>query len=912
MGKRKSREPTMIETQPSSPAASVNGSAPHVEPDPQETLEWIDALDGVIATEGPARARDLIDQLTARARTRGVDIPVHLTTPYINTIPADRQAPFPGDHDIEERLRHYVRWNAMAMVVRANKEAADLGGHVATFSSAATLVDVGFNHFWHAPSATHGGDLVYFQGHSSPGVYARAFLEGRISEEQLKYFRREVDGKGLASYPHSWLMPEFWQFATVSMGLGPLQGVYQARYMKYLHDRGIVDTSGRKVWVFLGDGECDEPEALAGLALAARERLDNLIFVVNCNLQRLDGPVRGNGKIIQELEGVFRGAGWNVLKVLWGRRWDPLLAKDTTGKLVQLMGETVDGDYQTLKSRDGKFVRDNFFGKYPETARLVAEMSDDDVWRLNRGGHDPYKVYAAYKAASDHAGQPTVILAKTVKGYGLGSAGEGMNVAHQQKKLVVEQLRAFRDRFAIPLSDAQIEEVPFIRPAEGSPEANYLKERIAALGSVPQRRRNVEKPLAVPELPAFDAILQDSGDREISTTMAFVRGLGVLVRDKELGPRIVPIVADESRTFGMEGMFRQIGIYSGGGQLYRPQDADQLMWYREDKTGQILQEGITEAGAISSWVAAATAYSTHGVQTIPFFIFYSMFGFQRIGDFIWAAGDMRSRGFLIGGTSGRTTLNGEGLQHEDGHSHLIASTIPNCVPYDPTYAYEVAVIMQDGLRRMVREQEDVFYYITTLNENYHHPAKPDGIDEGILKGMYLLRAADGGKKMPRVQLMGSGAILREVEAAAEMLRDDFGVAADIWSATSFTLLRREGMDVDRYNLLHPEAEPKRSYVETLLEGHPGPVVAASDYMKTFVDQIRPYVGKRAFHALGTDGFGRSDTRKQLRAFFEVDRRYVAVAALLQLANEGQIGRARVAEAIAKYELDPEKPSPVSV
>jgi len=902
----------MIETQPSSPAAAANGSAPSLEPDPQETLEWIDALDGVIATEGPARARDLIDQLTARARTRGVDIPVHLTTPYINTIPPDRQAPFPGDHDTEERLRHYVRWNAMAMVVRANKEAADLGGHVATFSSAATLVDVGFNHFWHAPSATHGGDLVYFQGHSSPGVYARAFLEGRISEEQLKYFRREVDGKGLASYPHSWLMPDFWQFATVSMGLGPLQGVYQARYMKYLHDRGLADTSGRKVWVFLGDGECDEPEALAGLALAARERLDNLIFVVNCNLQRLDGPVRGNGKIIQELEGVFRGAGWNVLKVLWGRRWDPLLEKDTTGKLVQLMGETVDGDYQTLKSRDGKFVRDNFFGKYPETARLVAEMSDDDVWRLNRGGHDPYKVYAAYKAATDHVGQPTVILAKTVKGYGLGSAGEGMNVAHQQKKLVVEQLRAFRDRFAIPLSDAQIEEVPFIRPAEGSPEANYLKERIAALGSVPQRRRNVEKPLAVPELPAFDAILQDSGDREISTTMAFVRGLGVLVRDKELGPRIVPIVADESRTFGMEGMFRQIGIYSGGGQLYRPQDADQLMWYREDKTGQILQEGITEAGAISSWVAAATAYSTHGVQTIPFFIFYSMFGFQRIGDFIWAAGDMRSRGFLIGGTSGRTTLNGEGLQHEDGHSHLIASTIPNCVPYDPTYAYEIAVIMQDGLRRMIREQQDVFYYITTLNENYHHPAKPDGSDEGILKGMYLLHAAEGGKKMPRVQLMGSGAILREVEAAADLLRDDFGVAADVWSATSFTLLRREGMEVDRYNLLHPEAEPKRSYVETMLDGHAGPVTAASDYMKTFVDQIRPYVGKRAFHALGTDGFGRSDTRKQLRSFFEVDRRYVAVAALLQLANEGQIGRARVAEAIAKYELDPEKPSPVSV
>ncbi len=901
----------MLET-PASFSVPPIDATPAAQADPQELLEWIDALDGVIATEGPGRARELLRTLTSRARTRGVDIPVSLTTPYINTIPVDRQAPYPGEHLIEERLRHYVRWNAMAMVVRANKEAPDLGGHVATFSSAATLVDVGFNHFWHAPSATHGGDLVYFQGHSSPGIYARAFLQGRISEEQLKHFRREVDGIGLASYPHSWLMPDFWQFATVSMGLGPLQGVYAARYMKYLHDRGIADTSGRKVWVFLGDGESDEPESLAGLALAARERLDNLIFVVNCNLQRLDGPVRGNGKIIQELEGVFRGAGWNVLKVIWGRHWDKLLAADTTGKLVQLMDETVDGDYQTFKSRDGKYVREHFFGRYPETAALVADLSDDNVWTLNRGGHDPYKIYAAYKAAVEHEGQPTVILAKTVKGYGLGSAGEGMNVAHQQKKLVVEQLRAFRDRFSIPLSDAEIEEVPFIRPAPGSPEEKYLEERSAALGSLPHRRRNVEPPLAVPALATFDAILQDSGEREISTTMAFVRGLGALVRDKQIGSRIVPIVADESRTFGMEGMFRQIGIYSGGGQLYRPQDADQLMWYREDKTGQILQEGITEAGAVSSWIAAATAYSTHGVQTIPFFIFYSMFGFQRIGDFIWAAGDMRSRGFLIGGTSGRTTLNGEGLQHEDGHSHLVASTIPNCRPYDPTYAYEIAVILQDGLRRMIGEQEDAFYYITTLNENYHHPAKPDGVDEGILKGVYLLRAAAGGPNVPRVQLLGSGAILREVEAAADLLREDFGVAANVWSATSFTLLRREGLEVDRYNLLHPEAEPKKSYLETALEGHPGPVVAASDYMKTFVDQIRPYVGKRAFHALGTDGFGRSDTRKQLRSFFEVDRRYVAVAALARLANEGSIERARVSEAIAKYGLDPGKSSPVSV
>jgi pyruvate dehydrogenase E1 component len=890
-----------------------DATAPTPAADPQEAREWVDAIDGVIAAEGAERARDLIGLITARARLRGVNIPVQLTTPYVNTIAPDAESRFPGDHEIEEKLRHYVRWNAMAMVVRANKTSGELGGHVATFSSAATLIDVGFNHFWHAPSTTHGGDLVYFQGHSSPGVYARAFLEGRISETQLENFRREVDGHGVSSYPHSWLMPDFWQFATVSMGLAPLQAVYQARYMKYLHDRGIVDTSGRKVWVFLGDGEVDEPESLAGLALAARERLDNLIFVVNCNLQRLDGPVRGNGKIIQELEGIFRGAGWNVLKVIWGRNWDPLLTADTTGKLVQLMNETLDGDYQTLKSRDGKYVRDHFFGKYPETAALVADWSDEEVWRLNRGGHDPFKVYTAYKAATEHTGGPTVVLAKTIKGYGLGSAGEGMNVAHQQKKLVVAQLRAFRDRFSIPISDTQLEDVPFIRPAEDSPEAAYLRERITELGSVPQRRRRVEVPLAVPAIAAFDPIMQDSGDREISTTMAFVRALGALVRDKDFGPRVVPIVADESRTFGMEGMFRQIGIYSASGQLYEPQDADQLMWYREDKSGQILQEGITEAGAMSSWIAAATAYSTHNVQTIPFFIFYSMFGFQRIADLAWAAGDMRSRGFLIGGTSGRTTLNGEGLQHEDGQSHLYASTIPNCVPYDPTYAYEVAVIMHDGLRRMVAEQEDVFYYITVLNENYRHPAKPEGVDDGILKGLYLLRAGDApAKDAPRVQLLGSGAILREVLAAADMLRDDFGIAADVWSATSYTLLRRDGLEVDRWNMLHPTETPRRAYVTQALDGHDGPIVAASDYIKTFADEIRPYVGMRRFHALGTDGYGRSDTRAQLRAFFEVDRRYVALAALTELANDGKIERTRVAEAIAKYGLDPEKPSPVTV
>jgi pyruvate dehydrogenase E1 component len=892
-------------------SVSQTQDASPIQPDPQETREWLDALEAVIETEGAARARDLVSALVERAEARGVEFPHPLTTPYVNTIPVERQAPFPGDPALEERLRHYVRWNAMAMVVRANRESADLGGHVATFSSAATLVDVGFNHFWHAPSATHGGDLVYFQGHASPGVYARAFLEGRLTEKQLEYFRREIDGKGLSSYPHPWLMPDFWQFATVSMGLGPIQAIYQARYMKYLHDRGLADTSGRKVWSFIGDGEIDEPESLAGLALAAREKLDNLIFVVNCNLQRLDGPVRGNGKIIQELEGVFRGAGWNVIKVIWGRRWDPLLEKDESGMLVRLMGETVDGDYQTFKSRDGAYVREHFFGRYPETRDLVKDWTDQEVWQLNRGGHDPYKVYAAYKAAADHAGQPTVILAKTIKGYGLGSAGEGMNVAHQAKKLVIDQLRAFRDRFGIPVSDAEIESIPFIRPPEDSPEALYLRERVASLGTVPKRRRNVEQPLAVPERTAFSALLEDTGDREISTTMAFVRTLNVLVRDKTIGARIVPIVADESRTFGMEGMFRQLGIYSSSGQLYRPQDADQLMWYREHKSGQILQEGITEAGAMSSWIAAATAYSTHGVQTVPFYIFYSMFGFQRIGDLAWAAGDMRSRGFLLGGTSGRTTLNGEGLQHEDGHSHLFASAVPDCAPYDPTYGYEVALIVQDGLRRMLLEQEDVYYYVTLLNENYRHPAMPQGVEDGILRGVYLLRDAGAPGKAARVQLIGSGAILREVLAGADLLRDDFGVTADVWSATSFTLLARDGHDAERWNLLHPGEAPRSAYVARAMEGRAGPVVAASDYVKTFVEQIRPFVDRR-FHALGTDGFGRSDTRKRLRSFFEVDRHWVAIAALSALAAEGAVPRDRVAAAIAKYGVDPGKPNPVTV
>jgi pyruvate dehydrogenase E1 component len=894
----------------SNPALAKNGNA-SAEPDDAETDEWIAALDGVINAEGPQRARELIQALTMRARTRGADIPIQLTTPYINTLPAHEQPAFPGDHAIEERLRHLMRWNAMAMVVRANKQYDGLGGHVATFSSSATLIDVGFNHFWHAPSEKHGGDLVYFQGHGSPGIYARAYLEGRISEDQLDYFRREVDGKGLSSYPHPWLQPDLWQFATVSMGLGPMQGVYQARYMKYLHDRGIVDTSGRKVWVMVGDGEIDEPETLAGLGLAVREKLDNLIFVVNCNLQRLDGPVRGNGKIIQELEGHFRGAGWNVLKVIWGRRWDPLLAADKTGALVRLMGETLDGDYQTLKSRDGAYVREHFFGKYPETRALVADWSDEDVWRLNRGGHDPYKLYAAYKAATEHEGAPSVVLAKTVKGYGLGSAGEGMNVAHNTKKLVVDQLREFRDRFSIPISDKDIEDVPFIRPDENSPEMKYLRERQAALGgSVPARRRNVEAPLPVPKLDAFKALLEDSGDRTFSTTMAYVRVLGALLRDKVVGPRVVPIVSDETRTFGMEGMFRQVGMYSALGQLYRPQDADQLMWYREDKTGQILQEGISEAGAISSWIASGTAYSTHGVQTIPFFIFYSMFGFQRIGDFIWAAGDMRSRGFLLGGTAGRTTLNGEGLQHEDGQSHIMASFIPNCVSYDPTYAYEVAVIVQDGLRRMIGEQEDVFYYITVMNENYHHPAMPAGVEEGIIRGLYPLSKGTGKKNAPHVQLLGSGTILREVEAAVELLKD-YGVVADVWSAPSFNELRRDGLDAERWNLLHPGEQPRVPWITQQLAGKPGPVIVATDYMKAYADQVRQFV-PAPYVVLGTDGFGRSDTREKLREFFEVDRRWVTVAALKALADAGTIERGVVAQAIAAFGLDPNKPNPVTV
>ncbi|MEO6913689.1 MAG: pyruvate dehydrogenase (acetyl-transferring), homodimeric type [Candidatus Baltobacteraceae bacterium] len=881
------------------------------DPDPQETLEWLDAMHGVLRAEGPARAAQLIEELIDAARRGGAQVSLGVETPYINTIPpGDQPAPI-GNDELETRLRHYVRWNSMAMVVRANKTSSELGGHVASFASAATLYDVGFNHFFHAPSEMHGGDLVFLQGHSSPGFYARAFLEGRISVEQLENFRQEVDGKGLSSYPHPWLMPEFWQYPTVSMGLGPIMSIYQAFFMRYLHDRKMIDSGDRKVWAFLGDGEMDEPESLGAISLAAREKLDDLIWVINCNLQRLDGPVRGNGKIIQELERVFRGAGWNVIKVIWGSKWDALLEKDESGKLVQLMGECLDGDYQTFKANDGTFVRDHFFGRYPETAALVADWTDDEIWALQRGGHDPRKVQAAYAAAVAHKGQPTVILAKTIKGYGMGEAGEAQNIAHQAKKMGVDAMRAFRDRFNIPIPDDQIDQIPYYKPPADSPEMKYLRERTKALGSIPQRRTKAD-PLPVPPLSAFEKELKGSGDREVSTTMSFVRILNTIIKDKTLSPRVVPIVADESRTFGMEGMFRQLGIYSSVGQLYHPQDSAQLMWYREDKHGQILQEGINEAGALASWIAAATAYSNHGIQMLPFYIFYSMFGFQRVGDLAWAAGDMRSRGFLIGGTAGRTTLNGEGLQHEDGHSQVFASFIPNCVSYDPTYGYELAVIVQDGMRRMCAEQEDVYYYITVMNENYAHPEMPAGAQSGILRGMYLLR--DGGKiekKSPRVQLLGSGTILREVIAGAELLAQDFGISADIWSVTSFNELHRDGIEAQRYNLVHPEEKPRLSYVQQCLTDRQGPAIASTDYVRSFADQIRPFIDRR-YTTLGTDGYGRSDFRRKLRAFFEVDRFYVAISALKALADEGTIPASTVTAAISKYGIDPNKPNPATV
>ena len=889
------------------------------DPDTLETAEWLDALETVIEREGPERAHFLLEALIDKARRSGTHIPYSANTAYINTIPPNQEEDSPGDAALEERIRSYARWNAMAMVVRANRGEGELGGHIASYASSSTLMEVGFNHFWRAPSGDSGGDLIYFQGHCAAGVYARAFLEGRLTEEQLINFRRDVDGKGVTSYPHPKLMPQFWQFPTVSMGLGPIQGIYQARFLRYLHARGIANTEGRKVWVFCGDGEMDEPESLGAIGLAAREKLDNLIFVVNCNLQRLDGPVRGNGKIIQELEGTFRGAGWNVIKLIWGSYWDPLLARDHGGRLVRVMEDTVDGEYQNFKANDGAFVRKNFFGKDPKLLEMVSRMSDDDIWRLNRGGHDPHKIYAAYAAATKHAGQPTVILAKTVKGYGMGKVGEGKNPTHQLKKLDDAAIREFRDRFAIPVPDDKLEDVPFFKPADDSPEMKYMLERRRALGGfLPQRRRSADEKIVAPALDAFQAVVEPTTEgREISTTQAFVRSLTQLVRDKNIGPRVVPIIPDEARTFGMEGMFRQLGIYSSQGQLYEPVDKDQVMYYREDKKGQILEEGINEAGAMSSWIAAATSYSTNNRIMVPFYIFYSMFGFQRIGDLAWAAGDMQARGFLLGATAGRTTLNGEGLQHQDGHSHLASSTIPNCVSYDPTFAHEVAVIMQRGLKRMVEDQENVWYYITLMNENYPQPGLKKGQEEGILKGMYLLRegpAGSGtGKSIPRVQLLGSGTILREAIAAAEMLEKDWGVAGDVWSVTSFTELRRDGIDVERWNLLHPNEKPRKPYVTQLLEKSAGPIVATTDYMRLFADQIRAWIPRgREYRVLGTDGFGRSDTRAKLREFFEVDRNYVTVAALRALADEGAVPHAKVADAIKKYGIDANKPNPATL
>ena len=875
--------------------------------DPQETREWLEALDAVVEHDGPERAQHLLERVVGHAQVAGAAPAPAGTTPYLNTIPPQREPEYPVDPQLERRVRSIMRWNAVATVIQANKESSELGGHIASYQSAAVLYEVGFNHFWHAPSDSHGGDLVYFQGHSAPGIYARAFLEGRISEERMRGFRQEVSRGGLASYPHPWLMPDFWQFPTVSMGLGPILSIYQARFMKYLKGRELTDTAGRRVWGFLGDGETDEPETLGAISLAGRERLDNLTWVVNCNLQRLDGPVRGNGKIIQELETVFRGAGWNVIKVIWGSRWDPLIAADDEGLLLARMEEAVDGDYQTYKSRNGAYVREHFFGASPELRQMVAHMTDDDIWALNRGGHDPHKVYAAYKAAVEHTGQPTVILAKTIKGYGMGESGEGQNITHQQKKMTENALTAFRDRFELPLTDEQVRDVSFYKPPADSAEMEFLRERRAALGgSLPARRRHAPEPLPAPGIELFESQLKGTGEREISTTMAFVRVLAALLRDKQLGRRVVPIVPDESRTFGMEGMFRQLGIFSQVGQLYTPEDAEQLMFYREDKKGQVLQEGINESGAMSSWIAASTSYSNHAVEMLPFYIFYSIFGFQRMGDLAWAAGDSRARGFLLGATAGRTTLNGEGLQHEDGHSQVLSSVIPNCVSYDPTYSYEVAVIVHEGLRRMLGEQEDVFYYLTVMNENYPHPPMPEGAEEGILRGMYLLSQADGGG--PRVQLMGSGTILREVQAGAQLLRDDWGVAADVWSVTSFTELRRDGMEVERYNRLHPGEEPRSAFVETSLAGRDGPVVAATDYLRAFPDGIRAWV-HAPYRVLGTDGFGRSDWRRSLRSFFEVNRHHVALAALTSLAEAGQVDAGAPRQAIERYEIEGDRPAP---
>ncbi|MEG7407519.1 pyruvate dehydrogenase (acetyl-transferring), homodimeric type [Serratia marcescens] len=890
----------------------MNQPAVKADLDPQETAEWLEAFEGVTDIDGRERAHFLLERMAEADQRKHGDFFSMVTTPYVNTIPAYKQPTYPGDLAAEARINAFIRWNAMAMVLRAGKH-SNVGGHIATYQSAAVLYDVGFTHFFRGRTDDFAGDMVYIQGHSAPGIYGRAYLEGRIDEELLDNFRRESARRGLSSYPHPRLMPDFWQYPTVSMGLGPLTAAYQARYMRYLEYRELKPHQGRKVWAFLGDGEMDQPESLAAIALGGREKLDNLIFVVNCNLQRLDGPVRGNGKIIQELEGTFKAAGWQVIKVIWGSGWDKLLQKDRSGLLMQRMMECVDGDYQTFKSQSGAYVREHFFGKYPELLELVADLSDDEIWALHRGGHDPQKVYAAYHQAVHTPGRPTVVLAKTVKGFGMGEAGEGQNINHQLKKMSQDAVKAFRDRLGLTISDAQLAEIPYLKPEPDSAAAKYITATRTALGGYIPARFGQSAPLTIPELSRFDGLLKGSGERNMSTTMAFVNILGTLLKDVNIGKLIVPIVPDESRTFGMEGLFRQIGIHSWLGQLYTPQDAGQLSYYKEAKDGQILQEGINESGAISTWIAAGTAYSNHDVATIPFYIFYSMFGLQRVGDLAWAAADARTKGFLLGATSGRTTLMGEGLQHDDGHSHVLSAVIPSCVSYDPTYAYELAVIVQSGMRRMFVEQEDIYYYITLLNEGYPQPPMPAGVEDGIIQGAYLLKQSETtNQESPRAQLVASGAIMREALAAAELLAADFGVASDIWSATSLSELRRNGMAAERWNLLHPEDPPKVPYIQSLLAAHPGPVVVVTDYMKIVGDQIKPFLPDRTFIALGTDGFGRSDTREALREFFEVNRHFIALAALKLLADEGRIARSEVNRAMALYGIAPDKPDPAAV
>ncbi|MDO6506029.1 pyruvate dehydrogenase (acetyl-transferring), homodimeric type [Colwellia sp. 4_MG-2023] len=887
---------------------------PNIDIDSLETQEWLESMESVLENEGPERAHFLLEALIERARRGGTHLPFEATTAYVNTIPPGQEPHMPADQTIESRIRAAIRWNALVLVLRASKKDLELGGHIGSFASSSTLYDVGFNHFFKAASEKDGGDFIFAQGHISPGIYSRAFMEGRLTEEQMNNFRQECDGKGLSSYPHPHLMKDFWQFPTVSMGLGPLQAIYTARFLKYLTDRGIKDCSGQRVYCFLGDGETDEPESLGAIGLASREGLDNLTFVINCNLQRLDGPVRGNGKIIQELEGTFRGAGWEVVKVIWGSYWDPLLARDTSGKLLQLMNETVDGEYQNCKAKGGKYTREKFFNKYPETEAMVANMSDKDIWRLNRGGHDPVKVYAAYEKAMNTKGRPTVILAKTVKGFGLGASGEALNIAHNVKKMDVESIKHYRDRFNIPVSDDEIADLPFYRFPEDSEEYKYMKARREALGgSLPARREQAEEQLEIPALKIFEPILKGSGDRQVSSTMTFVRVLNSLLKDKKIGKRVVPIIPDEARTFGMEGLFRQVGIYASEGQKYVPQDADQVAYYREDKKGQVLQEGINELGAMASWVASGTSYSTCNATTIPFYIYYSMFGFQRVGDLAWAAGDSQARGFLLGATAGRTTLNGEGLQHQDGHSHVQAGLIPNCVTYDPTYGYEIAVIVREGLRRMYEENENIFFYLTLMNENYQHPAMPESktVEEEIIKGIYQLEqvAPAKGKAIANVQLLGSGTILEKVREAAQILANDYNISSDVYSVTSFNELGRDGQDVTRWNMLHPESKPRVPYITQVITKEAGPAISATDYIKNYSDQVRAYIDTE-YRCLGTDGFGRSDSRANLRTHFEVSAAYVVVASLFELANRGDIESSVVSEAIKRFDINTEKLNPL--